>query len=551
MTTKLQSLLAFWQEMSLPAFQRQLDDVATEITARQDESEAGKVALIDMMRDFKRQQPEDVRTAVAPMIKAFQNEVDSLARRGKAAEKAFFETYKRLTDMTDPVPALEQALEAQKSLGKVADMEIEIKQLRETLGDYNKEIQEHKSKEKKLNELKAKVEAYDKNIDETLQEKIKDVTSGMLEEYNEKVANIEEEKEALKKRAAEAEAKAEQAQKKQREAKEELYEAQRGIEENRTARAEEIDMLAEDLEKANHRASAAEREAELAKELLEEAKREARERNRDDRREERDEETREVERLQRDLAAKEREVERHLSENKVLRAERETESKTAQDELAALRQERDEGDRMVESLEAKLNAQADYEAVKKDLAVMRSLEFPSEDEAGKKPLEVLILERSKVLQSENTSLRVERDRATEELGRCKKELSDKHGELERQSRLVTELEDHVEQLQELSKRGEAEGRSSADILTDALDFSTQSSPAREAASIERASPEVEGSASKVALLPIVQAQRERFKRRNEELETEQAKQMEQMGVLQAEVKDLRDDKYGVVLAYET
>ena len=59
-------------------------------------------------------------------------------------------------------------------------MEIETKQLRETIGDYNKEIQEYKAKEKKMNELQAKVDAYDKNIDETLNEKIKDVTDRVI-----------------------------------------------------------------------------------------------------------------------------------------------------------------------------------------------------------------------------------------------------------------------------------------------------------------------------------------------------------------------------------
>jgi len=175
---------------------------------------------------------------------------------------------------------------------------------------------------------------------------------------------------------------------------------------------------------------------------------------------------------------------------------------------------------------------------------MRSLEFPDEDHKStkKKPLEVLILERSKVLQSENTSLRMERDKTTEELGRCKKELSDKLAEMERQSRLITELEDHVEQLQELSKRGEAEGRSSADILTDALDFPQVATLSTESP-VREASPDLsDEQASKVALLPIVQAQRERFKQRNEELESEQARQVEQMSILQAEVKDLRDDK---------
>ena len=49
----------------------------------------------------------------------------------------------------------------------------QVNQLRETINDYNQEIQDYKAKEKKMLELQAKVEAYDKNIDETLNVKIK------------------------------------------------------------------------------------------------------------------------------------------------------------------------------------------------------------------------------------------------------------------------------------------------------------------------------------------------------------------------------------------
>ena len=39
------------------------------------------------------------------------------------------------------MPVLEHAAEAMKGLSRVADMEIEVKQLRETIDDYNTEIQ--------------------------------------------------------------------------------------------------------------------------------------------------------------------------------------------------------------------------------------------------------------------------------------------------------------------------------------------------------------------------------------------------------------------------
>merc|ERR1712050_56322 len=50
-----------------------------------------------------------------------------------------------------------------------------------------------------------------------------------------------------------------------------------------------------------------------------------------------------------------------------------------------------------------------------------------------------------------------------------------------------------------------------------------------------------GNANDSSLLPIIQAQRERYKKRNEELEEQGAKQQQQMTLLQAEVKDLQAD----------
>ena len=82
-------------------------------------------------------------------------------------------------------------------------------------------------------------------------------------------------------------------------------------------------------------------------------------------------------------------------------------------------------------------------------------------------MEVMILERSKALQSENTSLRVERDRLSDELAVASKSLASTTRESERQQTLIAELEDHVERLQDLTagtvNRPEAEGRCSLEF----------------------------------------------------------------------------------------
>lgn len=91
-------------------------------------------------------------------------------------------------NVVTPILSLEHALESQKSLSKLQDFEIETRQLRETMADYNKEIQEYKVKEKKMHELQTKVDMYDKNIDSILQERVNEATAKIEEQFREKVS---------------------------------------------------------------------------------------------------------------------------------------------------------------------------------------------------------------------------------------------------------------------------------------------------------------------------------------------------------------------------
>ena len=106
--SKLQTLAQFWQTFNLSNVQADLDEVATGITARQDESETSRKLLIELIRDFKKDNSEEVRSAVGPLVKAFQNEVDALSRRSKSSEKAFFDIYKQMVEVADPTPILDQ-----------------------------------------------------------------------------------------------------------------------------------------------------------------------------------------------------------------------------------------------------------------------------------------------------------------------------------------------------------------------------------------------------------------------------------------------------------
>uniref|UniRef100_A0A2K5ZZ00 DNA-binding protein SATB n=1 Tax=Mandrillus leucophaeus TaxID=9568 RepID=A0A2K5ZZ00_MANLE len=74
-------------------FQKELNSVASELSARQEESEHSHKHLIELRREFKKNVPEVV----------------ALSKRSQEAEAAFLSVYKQLIEAPDPVPVFEAA----------------------------------------------------------------------------------------------------------------------------------------------------------------------------------------------------------------------------------------------------------------------------------------------------------------------------------------------------------------------------------------------------------------------------------------------------------
>ncbi|KAL3856805.1 hypothetical protein ACJMK2_011522, partial [Sinanodonta woodiana] len=145
---------------------KELDTTATELANRQDESDISRKRLVEQSRNFKKNTPEDLRKVAAPLLKSFQAEVDALSKRSKAAEAAFLSVYKKLIDLPDPVPVLEYALQIQKKAQRVQDLEIENKQLRETLDEYNHEFAEVKNQEVTIKQLRDRIKECEEKAEE-------------------------------------------------------------------------------------------------------------------------------------------------------------------------------------------------------------------------------------------------------------------------------------------------------------------------------------------------------------------------------------------------
>jgi len=480
-------------------------------------------------------------------LKSFQNEIDSLSKRSKSAEKAFFDIYKKFCDIADPVPTLEYCMESMKNLQRLQDLEIENNQLRETLTDYNKEITDYKEQLKHLKDVEDKLRHQESNMEETIESKIKSREEELNHAFNEKMKHFEEENIRNEQKLADSENKLKKLQAFLDESQSELYELKSKQDEKRNAVSDEMDLILTDLDRANHRALAAEKEVLLLQDKLSGMKENVY-------KDEQDDETfheEESSELRRQLSAKEKEVVQLVEDiqkaNKSLCENELKFEKKVKNLEESLQLEKE----VKEELEYKLSKQSDYESIKKDLSILKTLEFPSHSLEGddNRPLEVLILERSKALQSDNSMLRQDKERLVRDLTDTKSELNDSQQKLEKQGLLISQLEDHVEQLQTISTpyREEAEGRSSSDMLAEALKIDTNDDDVFEKEDIM--SPAFVGTGnnsvsppdSSSTLLPIVQAQRERFRLRNEELESLNLEQQHQLRTLSGQVNELQQD----------
>jgi len=541
MATKLQSLTTLWQEFDLPGTQKLLDDLASQITIRQDESDVSRKGLIELIRNFKKNNSEETRLLVAPLLKSFQNEIDNLSKRSKAAEKAFFDIYQKFCDIADPVPTLEYCGESMKGLHKLADMEIETAQLRETMALTNTEVTRLKMKEKELEQAQTKVAELEEGMEANLGSQSAVLRTSMEEEFNEKMKIVEEDQLMAEKKLQDAENKSRAAYKQLEEAQAELYDLRNKEDEKRRGISDEMDILLTDIDRANQRALTAEREVLSLQERLADI--------------EEDANSAEVESVESiedkgaglQLAAKEREVNQLMED--LARANKSGQEVEAKYSVRLSDLERRLEGLEVEKLElqSKLDKQKDYHAIKKDLSILKTLEFSSnqlmsDTTEDSRPLEVLILERSKVLQSENSMLRLDKERIIREIQEVRGELDSKVNQCSKQADLIAQLEDHVEQLQTISTpyREEAEGRSSSDMLAEVL----KESATREddVFSKEASLSPVPGAAeSSGTMLSIVAAQRERLRSRNEELELLNDQQQNQISLLQGEIQHLKQD----------
>ncbi|XP_048413491.1 homeobox protein cut-like 1 isoform X4 [Stegostoma tigrinum] len=412
MAANVGSMFQYWKKFDLQLLQRELDATATVLANRQDESEQSRKRLIDESREFKKNTPEDLRKLVAPLLKSFQAEIDALSKRSKEAEAAFLNVYKRLIDVPDPVQALDLGQQLQLKVQRMHDIETENQKLRETLEEYNKEFAEVKNQEVTIKALKEKIKEYEQTLSSRAESLALEKEQKLQNDFTEKERKLQETQTSLASKFEEADHKVQVLQTALESTQTELFDLKTKYDEESTAKADEIEMIMTDLERANQRAEVVQREAEALREQLSSANQSLQLATQIQKAPDVEQAIEVLTRssLEVELAAKDREIMQLVEDVQRLQANLTKLRETSASQVSQLEQQLSVKNSTLKHLEEKLKGQSDYEEIKKELSILKSMEFVASEGSGSqdtsKTLEVLLLEKNRSLQSENATLRI-------------------------------------------------------------------------------------------------------------------------------------------------
>ncbi|XP_052220988.1 homeobox protein cut-like 1 isoform X5 [Dreissena polymorpha] len=419
MAASVQSMLEFWQKFDLQELQKELDTTATELANRQDESDTSRKRLVDLSREFKKTTPEDIRKLVAPLLKSFQGEIDALSKRSKAAEAAFLSVYKKLIDLPDPVGVLDYAQQLQKKAHRVQDLEIENKQLRETLDEYNHEFAEVKNQEVTIKQLRERLKEGEDRIEAVAEARTKEKERDLQKSFAEKERQLQETQIAVSRKLGEAEQRVAALTNTLENVQSELFEVKAKYDEATSAKHDETEMIMSDLERANERATAAEREADRLRHQLTSLTTGLAQGGTGEGAQSGGDMEQAIEMLQRsnleaELATKEREITQLVEDVQRLQASLQKLRENTSQQVSRLEEELASKNKAFKILEERLRSQEDYEEIKRELSVLKSIEFSGGvgsdevdgDLSHTTSLEMQLLRKNKSLQSENTQIKV-------------------------------------------------------------------------------------------------------------------------------------------------
>ncbi|KAI7090872.1 hypothetical protein KC356_g1250 [Hortaea werneckii] len=575
-SNKFQQAIAAWRSLDLSTLISSLDTTASDLVEHQKDSLVQRKELAQKTKEFRKLEDEKKLVEIKDLLKSYQGYVDLLTNHAKGVQAAFMQVYSPLSEAPDPYPLLEASIESLVTAEEVVPrLEGENQALRKQNAKLNAQLEES---EKALEQERTKRVEVEQEQDRKIRE-VEGSWERVLKEKEEnwtaKEKALEEKAEGQERLLKELKANYEVSQRLERSGGEETQDMSRG-----SATQAELDIVNSELEKANTRLADLEsRNEQLRVELAQSAG-------------------------QANSSAKSTAVEddpaymRLRSENQSLmrkldtaRYDKDSEKSSVESKLRGLEREISSLKADRDALQARVSKWNDYEEVKRERDMLRTIEFSTTDdtEAGDdelqkqingsadsstkngESLEQLLLTRNKKLSNDLTELRVSQNELHQRFEQLQEDLSTANMDLEKSQKLNATLENDLQKAQQhasnafenmsvagtwtsrhpaksaygSTRRGG--GTSPTSSIIGGFDpNNTGAGSPRLGSGLESLRAGTGGGAGadgggNQGILPMVTAQRDRFKKKISELEAELQKQYTLVSSLRSEVASLQRD----------
>ena len=556
---KFQQAVASWRTLDLTKLVSGLDVAASELVAHQRDSVVQRKDLAQKTKDFRKSDDATKLADIKELLKAYQGYIDVLTNHNKSISAAFMQAYSPLSEAPDPYPLLEASIDSLVTAEEVVPkLEKENEYLQKQASKLNGQLEDT---EKQLEDERAKRQSFAGGQDSRIKE-VEESWSAVVKEKEDnwasKERNLEEKVENQDRLLKELKANYEVSQRLDRSGE---VNQDRG---RNSATVAELDIVNSELENANVRLADIQARNEHLRVELAQSAGQATSSGRSTGVEDdpaflrlRSENTSLLRRL--DSARHEKDTDRSKLESKLRGLER---------EAGSLKVDRD-------ALQAKVQQWSDYSEVKRELEMLRAIEFSAVDDADGEDmphvngtaekasgdsLEQLLLGRNKKLSNELTELRVSHNELQQRLETLQEDLSSTNMDLEKARSLNATLENDLQKTQQEasnafetmsvagtytsrfpksvygSRRGG--GTSPTSSIIGGFDPGSGSGSPRGGLDALRAGEPVGGGSG---ILPMVTAQRDRFKKKLTELEQELQKQYQTVSSLRSEIASLQKD----------
>ncbi|KAI1505870.1 CASP C terminal-domain-containing protein [Biscogniauxia marginata] len=545
-TNQFQHAISAWRNIDLTSLISTLDNTASDIVAYQRDSTVQRKDLAQKTKDFRKLDDATKLTEIKGLLKAYQTFIDLLTNHSKATNSAFLQVYSALENAPDPYPLLEASVDSMlvsaDTLPKITE---ENQHLQDNIAKLTSQLEETESR------LQSE-SANRKQLENNLETKVKEVESSWIAVLDEKKDNWEAKEKAL-------EEKVESQDRLLNEIKA-SYEVNQRLKGSEDADAEgngghvtsaELEMVHSDLERTSARLAEVEARNEQLRLELAQSKSQV------------PAQAPSLEddpgymRMRSENSSLIRKLDSARVEKEAFKRDIDSKLRGLEREVGHLKEERD-------GLKAKVQKWSDYDDVKQELEVLKSIEFATGDDddvlanpesngsaaaKGKgDTLEQLLLARNKKLSDELTILRVSHQDLQTRLENLQEDMSRTNADLERSQNLNAQLENDLANLQAEGQNAFPSGASVAGTYTR---YAPSVAAGRRGGRTSPTSSIISGFDPRTTggepmgggsgILPMITAQRDRFKKRISQLEGELSETHRTVSQLRSEIAALQKD----------